>query len=83
MRDPRGLAPQVRRRAAERVLLTADEAIQVIKSFISDPTVLARRPLVINGKLSQPMSSAIATIDGDSSSPRADLQTSRAPARAR
>jgi hypothetical protein len=36
-----GLAPQVRRRAAERVLLTADEAIQVIKSFISDPTVPA------------------------------------------
>jgi hypothetical protein len=31
----------VRRRAAERVLLTADEAIQVIKSFISDPTVPA------------------------------------------
>ena len=36
-----GLAPQVRRRAAERVLLTADEAIQVVKSFISDPTVPA------------------------------------------
>jgi hypothetical protein len=36
-----GLAPQVRRRAAERVLLTADEAIQVIKSLISDPTVPA------------------------------------------
>ena len=36
-----GLAPQVRRRAAERVLLTADEAIQVIKSFINDPTVPA------------------------------------------
>jgi hypothetical protein len=36
-----GLAPQVRRRAAERVLLTADEAIQVIKSSISDPTVPA------------------------------------------
>jgi hypothetical protein len=36
-----GAAPQVRRRAAERVLLNADEAIQVIKSFISDPTVPA------------------------------------------
>ena len=36
-----GLAPQVRRRAAERLLVTADEAIQVIKSFISDPTVPA------------------------------------------
>ena len=36
-----GLAPQVRRRAAERVLLSADEAIQVIKSFIGDPTVPA------------------------------------------
>jgi hypothetical protein len=36
-----GLAPQVRRRAAERVLLSADEAIQVIKSFISDPIVPA------------------------------------------
>jgi len=36
-----GLAPQVRRRAAERVLLSADEAVQVIKSFISDPTVPA------------------------------------------
>lgn len=33
-----GLAPQVRRRAAERVLLSGDQAIQVIKSFISDPT---------------------------------------------
>jgi hypothetical protein len=36
-----GLAPQTRRRAAERLLLTADQAIQVIKSFISDPTVPA------------------------------------------
>jgi hypothetical protein len=36
-----GLAPQVRRRAAERVLLSADEAIQVIKSFVGDPTVPA------------------------------------------
>jgi hypothetical protein len=36
-----GLAPQVRRRAAERLLVTADEAIQVIMSFISDPTVPA------------------------------------------
>ena len=36
-----GLAAQVRRRAAERLLVTADEAIQVIKSFISDPTVPA------------------------------------------
>jgi hypothetical protein len=36
-----GLAPQVRRRAAERVLLSADEAIQVIKSFIRDPAVPA------------------------------------------
>src|SRR5512132_664375 len=36
-----GLAPQVRRRAAERVLLSADEAIQVIRSFVSDPTVPA------------------------------------------
>ena len=33
------MAGQIRRRAAERALLTADEAIQVIKSFISDPTV--------------------------------------------
>jgi hypothetical protein len=31
----------VRRRAAERVLLSADEAIQVIKSFISDPNAPA------------------------------------------
>ena len=30
-----------RRRAAERVLLSADQAIQVIMSFISDPTVPA------------------------------------------
>jgi hypothetical protein len=36
-----GLAPQVRRRAAERLLVAADEAIQVIKSFVSDPTVPA------------------------------------------
>jgi hypothetical protein len=36
-----GLAPQVRRRAAERVLLSADEAIQVIRSFISDPNAPA------------------------------------------
>jgi hypothetical protein len=36
-----GLAPQVRRRAAERLLVAAVEAIQVIKSFISDPTVPA------------------------------------------
>jgi hypothetical protein len=36
-----GLAPQVRRRAAKRVLLSADEAIQVIRSFISDPSAQA------------------------------------------
>jgi hypothetical protein len=34
-------APQTRRRAAERVIMTADEAVEVIKSFISDPTVPA------------------------------------------
>jgi hypothetical protein len=34
------LAPQVRRRAADRVLLGADDAIQVIKSFISDPNAI-------------------------------------------
>jgi hypothetical protein len=32
-------APQTRRRAAERVIMTADEAVEVITSFISDPTV--------------------------------------------
>jgi hypothetical protein len=36
-----GLAPQVRRRAAERVILNADEAIQVIRSFVRDPTAPA------------------------------------------
>jgi hypothetical protein len=39
-------------------------------------------PRVINGKLSQPMSSAIAAIDGDSLSRRVELQTPTAPDRA-